>query len=263
MEAEEDTSNERVATYKVGMLGASGVGKTALTAQFTTSDYICAYDTSLGECTSRSLVFHSCRNIDVFICKSRLRTFVREISFTAEESVKNGHFLHLRGEAMGKLKQMSAKIKRSGSGQTLSSCSSGTDPSTKWLWKFSRLIGGNLASRKSDANSVQPQVHQLSTDFEWACNARTKYFQLTTEPLEWNFISMGPVVDRSYLDPIFSRSMKLDADAICHSKCPFRTRRSCRSQCGNVLSTCLFLFILWLFRCLSHSVVTSNESVLR
>lgn len=72
MEAEEDTSNERVATYKVGMLGASGVGKTALTAQFTTSDYICAYDTSLGECTSRSLVFHSCGNIDVFICKSRL-----------------------------------------------------------------------------------------------------------------------------------------------------------------------------------------------
>ncbi|XP_054013721.1 GTP-binding protein RAD-like isoform X1 [Hylaeus anthracinus] len=49
MEAEEDTSNERVATYKVGMLGASGVGKTALTAQFTTSDYICAYDTSLDE----------------------------------------------------------------------------------------------------------------------------------------------------------------------------------------------------------------------
>lgn len=176
---------------------------------------------------------------------------------------KNGHFLHLRGEAMGKLKQMSAKIKRSGSGQTLSSCSSGTDPSTKWLWKFSRLIGGNLTSRKSDANSVQPQVHQLSTDFQWACNARTKYFQLTTEPLEWNFISMEPVVDRSYLDPIFSRSMKLDADAICHSKCPFRTRRSCRSQCGNVLSTCLFLFVLWLFRCLSHSVVTSNESVLR
>ncbi|XP_076685790.1 uncharacterized protein LOC143377876 [Andrena cerasifolii] len=49
MEAEEETSNERVATYKVGMLGASGVGKTALTAQFTTSDYICAYDTSLDE----------------------------------------------------------------------------------------------------------------------------------------------------------------------------------------------------------------------
>ncbi|KOC60324.1 GTP-binding protein REM 1 [Habropoda laboriosa] len=49
IEAEEYTSNEQVATYKVGMLGASGVGKTALTAQFTTSDYICAYDTSLDE----------------------------------------------------------------------------------------------------------------------------------------------------------------------------------------------------------------------
>jgi GTPase SAR1 family protein len=35
----------------VAMLGASGVGKTALTCQFTTSEYICAYDTSLGECS--------------------------------------------------------------------------------------------------------------------------------------------------------------------------------------------------------------------
>ncbi|XP_071555982.1 uncharacterized protein [Temnothorax nylanderi] len=49
MEAEEEAGNERVATYKVGMLGASEVGKTALTAQFTTSDYICAYDASLDE----------------------------------------------------------------------------------------------------------------------------------------------------------------------------------------------------------------------
>ncbi|XP_043288129.1 uncharacterized protein [Venturia canescens] len=39
----------KVATYKVGMLGASGVGKTALTAQFTTSEYICAYDASLDD----------------------------------------------------------------------------------------------------------------------------------------------------------------------------------------------------------------------
>ncbi|XP_012258755.1 uncharacterized protein LOC105687572 [Athalia rosae] len=48
-EGEEDDSNGRVATYKVGMLGAAGVGKTALTAQFTTSEYICAYDASLDE----------------------------------------------------------------------------------------------------------------------------------------------------------------------------------------------------------------------
>ncbi|KAH0948025.1 hypothetical protein HN011_012131 [Eciton burchellii] len=49
IEAEEDADNDHVATYKVGMLGASEVGKTALTAQFTTSDYICAYDASLDE----------------------------------------------------------------------------------------------------------------------------------------------------------------------------------------------------------------------
>lgn len=54
MEAEEDAGSERVATYKVGMLGASEVGKTALTAQFTTSDYICAYDASLGKSMPRS-----------------------------------------------------------------------------------------------------------------------------------------------------------------------------------------------------------------
>ena len=35
--------------FKVAMLGSAGVGKTALTCQFTTSEYICAYDTSLDE----------------------------------------------------------------------------------------------------------------------------------------------------------------------------------------------------------------------
>jgi GTPase SAR1 family protein len=54
IEAEEDADNDHVATYKVGMLGASEVGKTALTAQFTTSDYICAYDASLGKCAASS-----------------------------------------------------------------------------------------------------------------------------------------------------------------------------------------------------------------
>ncbi|XP_058792877.1 uncharacterized protein LOC131665185 isoform X2 [Phymastichus coffea] len=45
----ESSSSSRVPTYRVGMLGASGVGKTALTAQFTTSEYICAYDASLDD----------------------------------------------------------------------------------------------------------------------------------------------------------------------------------------------------------------------
>ncbi|KAL5275165.1 hypothetical protein ACFFRR_001240 [Megaselia abdita] len=35
--------------YKTVMLGATGVGKTSLTFQFTTSDYICAYDLSLDD----------------------------------------------------------------------------------------------------------------------------------------------------------------------------------------------------------------------
>lgn len=56
IEAEEEAGGERVTTYKVGMLGASEVGKTALTAQFTTSDYICAYDASLG----KQMVAFSC-----------------------------------------------------------------------------------------------------------------------------------------------------------------------------------------------------------
>lgn len=40
--------NSNDAGFKTAVLGASGVGKTALTFQFTTSDYICAYDLSLG-----------------------------------------------------------------------------------------------------------------------------------------------------------------------------------------------------------------------
>ncbi|CAD6228236.1 GSCOCG00006421001-RA-CDS [Cotesia congregata] len=50
IESEDAENSGRVATYKVGMLGAAGVGKTALTVQFTTSEYICAYDASLGDC---------------------------------------------------------------------------------------------------------------------------------------------------------------------------------------------------------------------
>lgn len=38
-----------IPAYKVAMLGSSGVGKTALTYQFTTSEYICAYDLSLDD----------------------------------------------------------------------------------------------------------------------------------------------------------------------------------------------------------------------
>ena len=36
------------APYKIAMLGDSTVGKSSLTYQFTTSEYICAYDLSLG-----------------------------------------------------------------------------------------------------------------------------------------------------------------------------------------------------------------------
>lgn len=35
--------------YKIAMLGDAAVGKSSLTYQFTTSEYICAYDLSLGE----------------------------------------------------------------------------------------------------------------------------------------------------------------------------------------------------------------------
>lgn len=45
----DDGEKEKIPGFKVAMLGASGVGKTALTYQFTTSEYICAYDLSLGK----------------------------------------------------------------------------------------------------------------------------------------------------------------------------------------------------------------------
>lgn len=49
---DDDNENDGRVAYKVAMLGDGGVGKTALTYQFTTSDYICAYDLSLGGCTA-------------------------------------------------------------------------------------------------------------------------------------------------------------------------------------------------------------------
>lgn len=39
----------QIPVYKIAMLGTSSVGKTTLTYQFTTSEYICAYDLSLGK----------------------------------------------------------------------------------------------------------------------------------------------------------------------------------------------------------------------
>ncbi|XP_055618210.1 serine-rich adhesin for platelets [Toxorhynchites rutilus septentrionalis] len=47
--ADDQETKDRSNAYKVAMLGASGVGKTALTYQFTTSEYICAYDLSLDD----------------------------------------------------------------------------------------------------------------------------------------------------------------------------------------------------------------------
>ncbi|XP_054729300.1 uncharacterized protein LOC129238287 [Anastrepha obliqua] len=45
----QDVNKVPIPAYKIAMLGTSGVGKTTLTYQFTTSDYICAYDLSLDD----------------------------------------------------------------------------------------------------------------------------------------------------------------------------------------------------------------------
>lgn len=41
--------DDKNVAYKIAMLGDSTVGKSSLTYQFTTSEYICAYDLSLGK----------------------------------------------------------------------------------------------------------------------------------------------------------------------------------------------------------------------
>lgn len=48
-ELDKAKDEEKSAPYKIAMLGDSGVGKTQLTYQFTTSEYICAYDLSLDD----------------------------------------------------------------------------------------------------------------------------------------------------------------------------------------------------------------------
>lgn len=57
--------------YKIAMLGDSAVGKSSLTYQFTTSEYICAYDLSLGEFVEK--VF-KCN--DVIIISLCFRTYI-------------------------------------------------------------------------------------------------------------------------------------------------------------------------------------------
>ncbi|XP_070066318.1 uncharacterized protein [Drosophila virilis] len=53
-----------IPAYKIAMLGGSGVGKTTLTYQFTTSDYICAYDLSLDDDYGRKTVSVLVDNIE-------------------------------------------------------------------------------------------------------------------------------------------------------------------------------------------------------
>ncbi|XP_060866644.1 GTP-binding protein REM 1-like isoform X1 [Metopolophium dirhodum] len=49
-------ANDTVESYKVALLGAPGVGKTTISVQFSTSDYICVYDTSIDEdCACRTI----------------------------------------------------------------------------------------------------------------------------------------------------------------------------------------------------------------
>lgn len=48
--------------YRVIMLGGAGVGKSSLVQQFMTSEYLHAYDLSLGESRSRIIATHS-RNV--------------------------------------------------------------------------------------------------------------------------------------------------------------------------------------------------------
>lgn len=45
----ESSASQGPAPYRVLMLGASAVGKSSLVSQFMTSEYLHAYDTSIGE----------------------------------------------------------------------------------------------------------------------------------------------------------------------------------------------------------------------
>lgn len=53
---ETGTTQAEVSRYIVALLGAQGVGKTALISQFMTSDCINAYDTKKGEYLSRQVL---------------------------------------------------------------------------------------------------------------------------------------------------------------------------------------------------------------
>ncbi|CAD7091284.1 unnamed protein product [Hermetia illucens] len=115
-----------IPAYKIAMLGASGVGKTALTYQFTTSDYICAYDLSLDDdygqktvsvlvdgsetdleiidhpaCEMSTEAFCSTYNIDLFVV---VYSVVDRNSFKAAEKIlqylKDNEMLLTRGAIM-------------------------------------------------------------------------------------------------------------------------------------------------------------------
>ncbi|KAJ6637053.1 GTP-binding protein REM 1, partial [Pseudolycoriella hygida] len=112
-----------ILSYKVAMLGDTGVGKTALTHQFTTSDYICAYDLSLDDdygqktvsvlldgketdleivdhpaCEMSTEAFCSTYNIDIFVV---VYSVVDRNSFKTAEKIlhylRDNEMLFIRG----------------------------------------------------------------------------------------------------------------------------------------------------------------------
>uniref|UniRef100_A0A2S2QB09 Uncharacterized protein n=1 Tax=Sipha flava TaxID=143950 RepID=A0A2S2QB09_9HEMI len=79
-------ANDTVESYKVALLGAPGVGKTTISVQFSTSDYICVYDTSIDEDCA-------CRTIRVMINGQEAELTIIDIPYVEMSRI---HLLHLQ-----------------------------------------------------------------------------------------------------------------------------------------------------------------------
>lgn len=88
---ESSTSGQGSLPFRVVMLGAAGVGKTSLISQFMTSEYLHAYDTSLGKSGQLSL-------LDSFLTTLYLDVVVLEFLMLVEDILLHPSFCFLSNQ---------------------------------------------------------------------------------------------------------------------------------------------------------------------
>lgn len=99
---ESSTSNPGCIPYRVLMLGGAAVGKSSLVSQFMTSEYLHAYDTSIGECSYTNYFaplhcqFAIASPFDTGRCSVKLSPFIRPKGSARRALIRHKMFYYVK-----------------------------------------------------------------------------------------------------------------------------------------------------------------------